>query len=424
MAASPPTVATELSGPADLTARLLAGRESARSSATEAYGRISDAGLSQLVQLAYFTSQTVEEGKFPFFRLFVAPERNLPGTWKDPLRLLKFQSPVHLRGVDDLRRLAPCASSHDFALEIEEEVTGENCTVQCVGVRMAHSGEGGPELLSSSIWARHVPNGLIIRIDGPGQLRVSEAGRAFDLRAGELLDLGGLPIHPIQKWADQLAKRLAETYGRENQISHALNFAWNELIHDASLQGRGGCLIIIPVQRASSEVVKDDFGIQLKYPTDDLCVGDRIGEFVQSCFPKKGQMESEERFKEVANCWLRQRFGVAQLISSISYLAGVDGCTVFDADLCLVGFGGKIQTSEPQTQKRFKDFRTNKFLSEDVLKKSGTRHLSAFQFCKSHDGVTAYVVSQDGHVSLFWSDDEMVYRWAPYWPWAKRSDHF
>lgn len=415
---------SSLYGPAELVAWLVDVREAARKMATGAYGSITEAGLSHLVHLAYYTSQTVEEGKFPKFRLFVAPDNNIPPTLQHPLRLLKFQSPVPLREVDDLRRLAPCASAHDFALEVEEVPNGESRELRCVGVRMAHSGEGGPELLSSSIWARHVPSGLIIRVDGPGQLRVSEAGRAYDLRGGELLDLGGLPSHPIQKWADQLANRLSGKYGRENQISHALQFAWNELIHDASLRGRGGCLIIIPVQHASTEEVKEDFGIQLKYPTSDLCIGDRIGEFVHSCFPKKGQMEGEEQFKEVANSWLRRRFGIAQMISSVSHIAGVDGCTVFDADLCLIGFGGKIQSREPQRQKRFKDFRTNQFLSEDVLKRIGTRHLSAFQLCKANDGVTAYVISQDGHVTLFWSDQETVYRWAPYWPWAKRSDHF
>jgi hypothetical protein len=38
--------------------------------------------------------------------------------------------------------------------------------------------------------------------------------------------------------------------------------------------------------------------------------------------------------------------------------------------------------------------------------------------------VTCYVVSQDGHVTAFWSDRTTVYRWSPYWPWSKMSDHF
>jgi hypothetical protein len=63
-------------------------------------------------------------------------------------------------------------------------------------------------------------------------------------------------------------------------------------------------------------------------------------------------------------------------------------------------------------------------LNKEVLYKTGTRHLSAYQLCQAHKGVTCFVVSQDGHVTLFWSDAAAVHRWAPYWPWAKRSDHF
>jgi hypothetical protein len=71
-----------------------------------------------------------------------------------------------------------------------------------------------------------------------------------------------------------------------------------------------------------------------------------------------------------------------------------------------------------------RDARAGLALGKEVMYQTGTRHLSAYQVCQACEGVTCFVVTQDGQVTLFWSDAGTVHRWAPYWPWAKRSDHF
>ncbi|MBV8610613.1 MAG: hypothetical protein JO034_24555, partial [Singulisphaera sp.] len=145
-----------LCGPTELVDRLLEGRETGRHHHPETHGAISDAGVLHLVELSYFASQSVEEGRYPRFRLFV-PSDNLPPSGADPWQLLRFSQPVPLLEVDDLRRLAPCAASHDFALEIEEQDNDQGKSIiACIGVRLAHSGEGGTKILSTSLWARHV----------------------------------------------------------------------------------------------------------------------------------------------------------------------------------------------------------------------------------------------------------------------------
>jgi hypothetical protein len=128
-------------------------------------------------------------------------------------------------------------------------------------------------------------------------------------------------------------------------------------------------------------------------------------------------------FENSANQWLRGRHGLLSQVEGLVGLSGVDGCTVFDADLELIGFGGKIDASDSQG-KIFRDAREGRLLDQDIMTKTGTRHLSAYRLCQAKEGVTCYVVSQDGHVTALWSDRTTVYRWSPYWPWSKMSDHF
>lgn len=411
-----------LCGPGELLAVLLQSRDAGRRAKPEIYGAISDEGVRQLVLLSYFASQSAEEGRYPRFRLFVSPSANLPPSLTDPWQLLKFGHPIDLAEVDDLRRLAPCAASHDLALEVHERNDGGQTTMSCVGVRLAHSGEGGAEVLSTSLWARHVRPGLMVRVDGPGELRVSEAGRALDLRAGKLVNMGSLPTHPLPGWLDPLARKLAAKDRHEKHINHAAHFAWNELLHSSSEQGRGACLVVLPEAGLTADQVEADYSIRLKYPTSGPGLGRAISDFVASCLtPTAGR--SPDEFRNAANSWLRNRYALSSLVDSLARLSGVDGCTVFDADLDLVGFGGKILTSASEGR-RVRDFRANKWISPDVMNKTGTRHSSAYRLCQAKEGVWCYVVSQDGHVTAFWSDKDHVNVWKPYWPWAKRSDHF
>jgi hypothetical protein len=263
----------------------------------------------------------------------------------------------------------------------------------------------------------------MVRVDGPGALRVSEALCAFDLRAGKLVDLGGLPAQPLPGWADALANRLARKDTQAKQLSHALHFGWNELLLRASYQGQGACFVLLPVRQPSGEDIENHYGIRLKYPTAGLGLGQLLADFVDACSQKPTGADFGS-YQQVANAWMRQCHSLSVHVKTLVNLSGVDGCTVFDRDLRLQGFGGKILPQEVEDRRPLRDARTNRLLNKEVLYKTGTRHLSAYQLCQAHKGVTCFVVSQDGHVTLFWSDAAAVRRWAPYWPWAKRSDHF
>ncbi|WP_417374553.1 putative sensor domain DACNV-containing protein [Gimesia maris] len=407
-----------MSGPNELVGQLLNGRNSGRQGSPESYGNISDDGVRFVVTLAYYASQCAEEGDYPRFRIFIATSAELAQT-PDPWQLGRFAEAIPLNDVDDLRRLAPCAASHDYALEVEEQ---ENKIV-CTGIRLAHSGEGAISVLSTSLWARHLRPGLMIRVDAPGLLRVSEAQRAWDLRAGGLSDLGSLPVQPTPLWLNPLAERLASKDRLKSHIRKMVLFAWNELLHSSSECGRGGCFVILPKSLLDADAVKNQYEISLKYPIVSMGLGKAISDFVDIC---KGTPppSNAESLKEAVNEWLKARYSLLSHVESLAHLSGVDGCTVFDSNLNLVGFGGKILVSSTDHKKQLRDAIANRYLSADIMKKTGTRHLSAFHLCNAHEGVSCYVVSQDGQVTAFWSQGELVEQWKPYPAWVKRSDQY
>lgn len=407
-----------LKGPSDLLKQLLDGRSVGQKALPDGFGNISDDGVSFLVKLAYFASQSVEEGSYPRFRIFAAPSSNSDGN-VDPWQIGRFAEAVPLNEVDDLRRLAPCAATHDFALEVEEQYG----KIVCTGIRLAHSGEGTTDVLSISVWARQVRPGLMIRVDAPGQLRVSEAQRAWDLRAGKLADLGSVPTHPMPRWLDPLAKRLASRERLQTHVNKMVFFAWNELLHSSSEAGRGGCFVILPETPLDAGGAKERFDISLKYPTISMGLGQAVADFVDICKGSPAPTRAEE-LKSAANHWLKARYSLLSHVESLAKLSGVDGCTVFDSNLNLVGFGGKIMASSTGHKRQLRDAVANRYLSADVMKKTGTRHLSAYRLCDTHEGVSCYVVSQDGDVTAFWSKGETVERWKPYPAWVKRSDQY
>src|SRR5437868_11406520 len=95
---------TTLCGPAELLARLLSERDEGRRSRPEVYGNISDDGLRLLLNLSYFASQAIEEGRYPRFRLAVSPVSSQSPASDDPWQLLTLAHPVVLCEIDDLRR--------------------------------------------------------------------------------------------------------------------------------------------------------------------------------------------------------------------------------------------------------------------------------------------------------------------------------
>jgi hypothetical protein len=260
----------------------------------------------------------------------------------------------------------------------------------------------------------------MIRIDGPGELRVSEGESAWHLRAGKLFDLGGSAVH-LPSWVDLISQRWASDPQIENLLSHALHFAWHEILHAVSEQRCGGCLVVLPKAHLTAMQVAQQYDIHLRSCTDGPCLGKEIAEFVRFC-STTSNLENAGGWKDLVNRWLSEVHKLLSHVDSLAQIAAVDGCTVFNAELQLIGFGGRIEVLHTVQAKRLLDALTNEAFDIDVG--TGTRHLSAIRLCQAHCDVWCYVVSQDGQITALRSDDLCVERWVPYWPWANTSNQF
>lgn len=413
----------KFAGPAELVDAVLRTRAGLGKAFQQYCGNISNEGLWKLVHLSYYSSLLQEEGRDPRFRIWVAG-RHLPVNWDDRWKLGNFSTPVLLKSAQDLRKLAPCISSHDYALEVREaSESDKQCQLMCYGIRLAHSGERGVNVFDTALFSRHTVRGLMIRVDSPAVLRVSEGSSTWELRAGKLVDLGGYPLHPLPTWLD----KAATVFSKDDKelfvgINVLLGHAWHEILHLASEQRRGGCFVVLPTSNCSLTQLETDFNIRLKYPMSGIVLTQSVVDYLQHCCSDKNDTNLSER---AVNDWLSAKSRLLARLELIANLSGVDGCTVFDADLNLLGFGGSIEAPQNYRGKQYLDARAgSKEIDQREIMKTGKRHSSAYNLCQAHDNVWCYVVSQDGDATAIWSDQRnTVRRWHPYATWAKASDH-
>src|SRR5262249_29527833 len=106
-----------------------------------------------------------------------------------------------------------------------------------------------------------------------------------------------------------------------------------------------------------------------------------------------------------------KRHQLWSLAASVGHLSSLDGCVVLDRRMTVHGFGGTIETGAACSAERtYADSRTLASLPEEqVLARFGHRHRSAFLLCKAVPHAVAFVISQDGDLPVFSSDDRHVY---------------
>ena len=111
--------------------------------------------------------------------------------------------------------------------------------------------------------------------------------------------------------------------------------------------------------------------------------------------------------------WLRRYNRFRRQLYATAALSVVDGAVVFDSELRLLGFGGEILVDEStasKSQQTFTDATTdNPLPSQNSSSFGGTRHRSAYRLCKTVAGSLAFVVSQDGELTVFYSKPGKVF---------------
>ena len=112
--------------------------------------------------------------------------------------------------------------------------------------------------------------------------------------------------------------------------------------------------------------------------------------------------------------WLTKRNQFHVAMNAVAGLAEVDGCVVLDRGLRVHLFGGKIRSSSAHRPSSARvldlcDWYARDVIIEQAIRKLGTRNQSACQFCREHPHAFAFVISQDGDLRVYCSDDKAAY---------------
>jgi hypothetical protein len=164
----------------------------------------------------------------------------------------------------------------------------------------------------------------------------------------------------------------------------------------------GGAFIIVP-QPAAAPLIR-------KTEVQELHLGAEIEAYWKSRLLVEQQQQKAEIARALQACH-KQWHRLLVRARALAHLSAVDGCVVLDRELRVDAFGALIHVDAAQmahVKQPDLDYWTQEpFLGCDNI---GTRHHSARNLCLAQPGAFAFVVSQDGELTLFFSNTQGVFR--------------
>jgi hypothetical protein len=324
---------------------------------------------------------------------------------------VQFSEALPIERPETLRLLAPTLVSDEYALSIVK-VDDAIC---CDGMFLTNEGEANVEVPEVSLRGSGGHHGLAVAILGPGEIEVREGIFRARLRANRLVNDMSMFFAPlVQDWLDECVKRPYEKCAaKDPKGMAALRFApygeivwlWSKVISTARDLRHGGCFVILDDLQCGF--------LDLKFATTGECLGDRLSDYWLACGHAIKLKDLDGFALAVQEC-NRTRHVLFSSIRAVAGLSATGGCVVFDRKLTLQGFGCTIRTSDFNPTRTPMEWPTGNLLSvNDVHKRRGTRHRSAFELCERVPNTLAFVISQDGGVRAFSNDDEHVYLSGP-----------
>jgi hypothetical protein len=245
-------------------------------------------------------------------------------------------------------------------------------------------------------------NGLCIRVEAPGKITIAEEQLTYHTRGGRGWPEDDFRLVPgVHEWLCELTAWVGNKLsnpaacGFSDADLHGVvsiwlvDILWARILHMAQNLRHGGAFVIRPTGSVD--------GIEIKRPTTGLHLGEALVAHLNGVVEDPGVLSSG-------------RYSLLTRATSLAHLSTVDGCVVLDRSLQLHGFAGHIQVDDEYLRNQSRTF-TNEMAvrSQEALKALGARHNSAFRICKAYPHQLAFVISQDGDMRLFSSDEKYVY---------------
>src|SRR5262245_5146545 len=406
----PPPVG-DFATPADLAGIITAFRGWVRANSDPGFrpiteqGAISEQGLKRLLLLAYQASFYTDEGRYTRARIFV-PDVDRQA---HPVRInYLFTPPKRLSGPKRISQLAPALVAEDAALAVQE-TAGD---LACVGINLLDAADASRPLLGMPRGWTGAVGGLQVQILAPGELRVSEGRAEYTLRANRILVYSWVAsAAQVDRWIEEVTQDLTARCSAQDKGWNArlltvpgadVRALWSHVLREAVRLRHGGAFVVVPEPRRAP--------IDLRYPTEPLVLGGDLAELwlaLARAHPLLGSNLSADALEQTRV----RRHQLWSTAASVGHLSALDGCVVLDRRMTVHGFGGSIETGAAGASPRtYADSRTHAPLAEkQLLARFGHRHRSAFLLCKAVPNAIAFVISQDGDLPVFSSDDRHVY---------------
>jgi hypothetical protein len=405
----PPAVG-DFATPADLARIITAFRGWVQATAGPGFqpiteqGAISEQGLGRLLLLAYQASFYTDEGRYTRARLFV-PDVDRQA---HPVRINHLFTPPRLLSEPTIiSQLAPTLVADDAALVVQETAD----QLACIGISLLDAQDASRPLLGMPRGWTGTAGGLQVHILAPGELRLSEGRAEYTLRANRILGYSGVAsAAAVDRWMEELTQHFTARCAAEVAWNSwpltvpgaDMRALWSQVLREAVRLRHGGAFVVVPDPRRAP--------IELKYPLAPLPLGGELAELWRSLARAHFLLGSHLAADALEQTRVR-RHQLWSTAASVGHLSALDGCVVLDRQMTVHGFGSTIETgaANGSTRAYVPARGTPPVTEEQLLARFGHRHRSAFLLCKAVANAIAFVISQDGDLRVFSSDDRHVH---------------
>jgi len=386
--------------------------------------------LRRILSAAFFASLEREEGRPLRFVLCCSPDVDIVRDgFGESVPVVELAVPRPLT-VGSIRSLAPAVSPANAAMLVRFPRAGGR-TSHCEIAGILHVGENAARARSGrSFYYRPAPYSLTIEVTDAGELHVYQGGaRLISMKAGRLYNLIAysalefLPISALLMTGDRVLRPRIVAPAHE-AVRETSDFEWTALlntilciVNGVRAHGHGGTVLLVAPGTADSLPVRTKFDIG----SHETVLSDRFIEFINTRHvlaearfqPEQatGGLTIEQSLLHLQNAAFAAEEDLVGAAEVVAGLTAVDGALVLTADLRPLGFGAEIvlDAAEPVTAYEAMGAAQPVGSWPTVDSESfGMRHRSVLRCVGVSTDVAAFVVSQDGEVSLFWKQDGRV----------------
>jgi hypothetical protein len=370
--------------------------------------------VRDFLQIVYFASLHTEEGRVTQLRMLVI------GHQQDVPLTARFDQPIEI-DVQTLVRLAPTTRLGFRHLVIEQ---GKDGGMRIIGIHDGKVGRWALGLLPSA--RQYTPLvGVEFKVHGPGFIAVNVIDKEFELNRQRLrARLHCHEIERIWRWylenADRYKgdeifrslqnirmdimgeadRRRVSFLAQQSLAFNVVRLVWSAILHNIQQSEHGGCLLVT----RGTDFLSASLGKCRRVNSIALCSAVREMAWHGAYQFCRHENRDEHEWNSVMTAMHAEQ-DLMRLADFVASLATVDGAVVLNNALYIFGFGAEI-TVRCEGDLRVRVYDDPRREGREASLEGGMRHRSAAYFCNANPDAMAFVVSQDGQISVFFKEHD------------------